>query len=57
MKRELAFLTLKCFTAADKQTQVSIKVLWGQREMAADNKLLCEFKLMDAISERNVYII
>ena len=27
-------------TAADNQTQVSIKVLQGEREMAADNKML-----------------
>merc|ERR1711991_364773 len=33
-------------TAADSQTQVQIKVLQGEREMAADNKLLGNFDLM-----------
>ncbi|KAK4789880.1 hypothetical protein SAY86_017184 [Trapa natans] len=33
-------------TAADNQTQVGIKVLQGEREMAADNKLLGEFELV-----------
>ncbi|KAK6121011.1 hypothetical protein DH2020_045248 [Rehmannia glutinosa] len=33
-------------TAADNQTQVGIKVLQGEREMATDNKLLGEFELM-----------
>lgn len=32
-------------TAADNQTQVGIKVFQGEREMAADNKLLGEFEL------------
>jgi len=32
-------------TASDNQTQVSIKVLQGERDMAADNKLLGEFEL------------
>jgi len=32
-------------TAADNQTQVQIKVLQGEREMAADNKTLGEFEL------------
>ncbi|VAI19058.1 unnamed protein product [Triticum turgidum subsp. durum] len=32
-------------TAADNQTQVGIKVLQGEREMATDNKLLGEFQL------------
>nr|XP_043617231.1 heat shock 70 kDa protein, mitochondrial-like [Erigeron canadensis] len=32
-------------TAADNQTQVGIKVLQGERTMAADNKLLGEFAL------------
>ena len=32
-------------TAADNQTQVGIKVLQGEREMAADNKLLGQFEL------------
>jgi molecular chaperone DnaK len=33
-------------TAADGQTQVQIKVLQGEREMAADNKILGEFDLV-----------
>lgn len=33
-------------TAADNQTQVGIKVYQGEREMAADNKLLGSFDLM-----------
>jgi len=33
-------------TAADGQTQVQIKVLQGEREMADDNKLLGEFNLV-----------
>merc|ERR1719399_315266 len=33
-------------TAADNQTQVGIKVLQGEREMAADNKELGQFDLM-----------
>jgi molecular chaperone DnaK len=33
-------------TAADNQSQVGIKVLRGEREMAADNKLLGEFNLV-----------
>ncbi|CAN8236884.1 unnamed protein product [Cochlearia groenlandica] len=33
-------------TAADNQTQVGIKVLQGEREMAADNKPLGEFDLV-----------
>eukprot|EP00826_Nyctotherus_ovalis_P051278 TRINITY_DN639_c0_g2_i4.p2 TRINITY_DN639_c0_g2~~TRINITY_DN639_c0_g2_i4.p2 ORF type:complete len:330 (+),score=114.67 TRINITY_DN639_c0_g2_i4:1212-2201(+) len=32
-------------TAADNQTQVTVKVLQGERDMAADNKLLGEFEL------------
>lgn len=32
-------------TASDNQTQVNIKVLQGERDMAADNKLLGEFEL------------
>ena len=32
-------------TAADNQTQVGIKVLQGEREMAADNKALGQFDL------------
>ncbi len=34
-------------TAADSQTQVGIKVLQGEREMAADNKMLGQFDLVD----------
>merc|ERR1740138_1492643 len=33
-------------TAADSQTQVGIKVLQGEREMSADNKILGNFDLM-----------
>merc|ERR1712217_696250 len=33
-------------TAADNQTQVGIKVLQGEREMAADNKVLGQFDLV-----------
>jgi len=33
-------------TAADNQTQVGIKVLQGERELAADNKLLGQFDLV-----------
>ncbi|KAF6148697.1 hypothetical protein GIB67_040763, partial [Kingdonia uniflora] len=33
-------------TAADNQTQVGVRVLQGEREMATDNKLLGEFDLM-----------
>ena len=33
-------------TAADNQTQVGIKVLQGEREMAADNKQLGQFELV-----------
>jgi molecular chaperone DnaK len=32
-------------TASDNQTQVNIKVLQGERDLAADNKLLGEFEL------------
>ncbi|XP_020697325.1 heat shock 70 kDa protein, mitochondrial [Dendrobium catenatum] len=32
-------------TAADNQTQVGVRVLQGEREMATDNKLLGEFEL------------
>ena len=32
-------------TAADNQTQVGIKVLQGEREMAADNKMLGQFEV------------
>lgn len=33
-------------TAADGQTSVDIKVLQGEREMATDNKMLGEFRLV-----------
>ncbi|MQL73864.1 hypothetical protein Taro_006190 [Colocasia esculenta] len=33
-------------TAADNQTQVGIRVLQGERQMASDNKLLGEFELV-----------
>ncbi|KAF6144662.1 hypothetical protein GIB67_006154 [Kingdonia uniflora] len=33
-------------SAADNQTQVSVRVLQGERKMAADNKLLGNFELM-----------
>lgn len=33
-------------TAADNQTQVGVRVLQGEREMASDNKLLGEFELI-----------
>lgn len=33
-------------TAADGQTQVEIKVMQGEREMAADNKMLGQFSLV-----------
>ncbi|XP_042498407.1 heat shock 70 kDa protein, mitochondrial [Macadamia integrifolia] len=33
-------------TAADNQTQVGVRVLQGEREMAADNKVLGEFDLV-----------
>ena len=33
-------------TAADGQTQVEIKVFQGEREMAANNKLLGQFQLV-----------
>jgi len=43
----MMFPLLQVFsTAADNQTQVGIKVLQGEREMAADNKLLGEFELV-----------
>lgn len=36
-------------TAADGQTQVEIKVCQGEREMAADNKILGQFTLVCAL--------
>ncbi|KNA14176.1 hypothetical protein SOVF_109510 [Spinacia oleracea] len=39
------FESLVFSTAADNQTQVGIKVLQGEREMASDNKMLGEFEL------------
>lgn len=47
------YILLVCFsfqvfsTAADNQTQVGVKVLQGEREMAAANKLLGQFDLVD----------
>ena len=35
-------------TAADGQTQVEIKVMQGEREMAVDNKMLGQFQLVCA---------
>lgn len=44
---DFALGSLQVFsTAADNQTQVGIKVLQGEREMATDNKLLGEFELV-----------
>lgn len=40
------FLPQVFSTAADNQTQVGVRVLQGEREMAADNKLLGEFELV-----------
>lgn len=43
----LEIFVLQVFsTAADGQTQVEIKVHQGEREMAADNKLLGRFNLV-----------
>ena len=43
----LIIFTLQVFsTAADGQTQVEIKVHQGEREMAADNKILGQFQLV-----------
>lgn len=42
----VCFLLQTFSTAADNQTQVGIKVLQGEREMASDNKLLGEFDLV-----------
>jgi molecular chaperone DnaK len=38
-------------TAADGQTQVEIKVCQGEREMAADNKILGQFQLVSRCTE------
>merc|ERR1712216_1020762 len=49
ISRNTTILTKKAqtfSTAADNQTQVGIKVLQGEREMAADNKLLGNFDLV-----------
>lgn len=46
-------------TAADGQTQVEIKVCQGEREMAADNKILGQFTLVCALGtniEMQIYI-
>lgn len=46
-------------TAADGQTQVEIKVCQGEREMAADNKVLGQFTLVCALggnTEMQIYI-
>jgi molecular chaperone DnaK len=41
------FVSIQVFsTAADGQTQVEIKVMQGEREMAADNKILGQFTLV-----------
>lgn len=43
----LVCVVLQVFsTAADGQTQVEIKVCQGEREMAADNKVLGQFTLI-----------
>lgn len=36
-------------TVADNQTQVGVQVLQGERDMAADNKLLGEFELSTSL--------
>ncbi|XP_039032025.1 heat shock 70 kDa protein, mitochondrial-like [Hibiscus syriacus] len=41
-------------TAADNQTQVEIKVLQGERHMAADNKILGEFDLVGIPAPRGL---
>ncbi|GJM98697.1 hypothetical protein PR202_ga15728 [Eleusine coracana subsp. coracana] len=41
-------------TAADNQTQVGIRVLQGEREMATDNKLLGEFDLVGIPAPRGL---
>ena len=40
-------------TAADNQTQVGIKVLQGEREMAADNQTLGNFDLVRTLFSPN----
>ncbi|KAL7181244.1 hypothetical protein ACSBR1_040172 [Camellia fascicularis] len=45
-KKSQDLLSLVFSTAADNQTQVGIKVLQGEREMASDNKMLGEFELV-----------
>ena len=42
----MLFLVKVFSTAADGQTQVEIKVHQGEREMAADNKILGQFQLV-----------
>ncbi|QCD84211.1 molecular chaperone DnaK [Vigna unguiculata] len=46
IERTKAPFPLVFSTAADNQTQVGIKVLQGEREMASDNKSLGEFELV-----------
>ena len=43
-------------TAADGQTQVEIKVHQGEREMAADNKMLGQFQLVSDWSSEWVFL-
>lgn len=43
-------------TAADGQTQVQIKVHQGEREMAADNKMLGQFTLVCRMFFSNLLI-
>lgn len=38
-------------TAADGQSQVEIKVCQGEREMAADNKILGQFTLVSVLAD------
>ena len=52
---ELFFRCFQVFsTAADGQTQVEIKVHQGEREMAADNKVLGQFSLVSIFKFQNV---
>lgn len=39
-------------TAADGQTQVEIKVMQGEREMATDNKILGQFQLVSYFAHK-----